>query len=35
MGIVRSAVIDAYDIMSCDKILFTKEALDAFIARLA
>ena len=35
MGIVRSAVIDAYDIMSCDKILFTKDALDAFIARLA
>ena len=35
MGIVRSAVIDVYDIMSCDKVLFTKEALDAFIARLA
>ena len=35
VGIVRSAVIDVYDIMSCEKILFTKDALDAFIARLA
>ena len=35
MGIVRAGVIDVYDIMSCEKILFTKDALDAFIARLA
>ena len=35
VGVVRSAVIDVYDVLNCDKILFTKEALDAFIARLA
>ena len=35
MDVLRPAVIDVYDMLSFDKVLFTKEALDAFIARLA
>jgi len=35
VGVVRSGVVDVYDMLNCDKVLFTKEALDAFIARLA
>jgi len=35
MDVARPCVINTYDLLSFDKVLFTKDALDAFIARLA